>query len=126
MKCKECNRDIEDSKTVGAFYGVCDECYTKEKSNCDDRKMPILDTSKVCYHEEITKLKEEQNELFEALYNFPSTIEEKEHVIEEFYDNIQAALNCLDKIGLLDMLEEGRKTHIKKMLGRGWKFKRMI
>ena len=126
-KCKECNREIENSVTVGPFYGVCDECYLKEKKEeCTNKQMPILDTSKVCYYDEVIKLKEEQNELYEALINFPSTIKDKEHVIEEFYDNIQAALNCLDKIGLLDMLEEGRKTHIKKMLDRGWKFKRMI
>ena len=88
--------------------------------------MPILDTSNVCLYDEFIKLKEEQNELFEALINWPRTQEEKEHVIEEFYDNIQAALNCLDKTGMLDMLEEGRKKHIKKMLDRGWKIKRMI
>ena len=70
MKCKECNRDIEDSKTVGAFYGVCDECYTKEKnncSNCNDRKMPILDTSKVCYYDEVIKLQAYLKEFTEAL-----------------------------------------------------------
>lgn len=130
MKCKECNKEIENFETKGPFYGVCDKCYLEEEKSCSegysDRKIPILDTSRICFYDELIKLREEQNELFEALNTYPHTIDQKEHVIEEFFDNVQAALNCLDKVGILDMLEEGRKTHIKKMLDRGWKIKRMI
>ena len=129
--CQECNREYENSQTVGEFYGVCDECYKGEykiKKN-KDYMLPLLDLSNIDITTEMIKVTEEQAEFIGAVAKFEAeggTDKDKEHIIEEFYDNIQASLGVLDKMGLIDLLEEGRIKHIAKLVDRGWKFKAML
>lgn len=130
--CKECNREYDNSQTVGDFFGVCDECYKEEYKKVEYNKyiMPLLEEiNKFTVTEQMMKVTEEQAEFIGAVAKFEAeggTDKDKEHIIEEFFDNIQASLGVLDKMGLIDLLEEGRIKHIAKLIDRGWKFKAML
>ncbi len=129
--CKECNREYENLQTVGDFFGVCDECYKGEYKikRHKDYMLPLLDLSGVNLTTEMIKVTEEQAEFIGAVAKFEAeggTNKDKEHIIEEFFDNIQASLGVLDKMGLIGLLEEGRIKHIAKLIDRGWKFKAML
>lgn len=133
-KCKECNREYEDPQTVGDFFGVCDECYKEEYKKIEYNKyiMPLLEgIDKFTVTEQMMKVTEEQAEFIGAVAKFEAEAEsgineEKEHIIEEFFDMIQASVGLLDKMGLIDKLEEGRIKHLAKLIDRGWEFKKMI
>lgn len=133
-KCKECNREYEDPQTVGDFFGVCDECYKEEYKKIEYNKyiMPLLEgIDKFTVTEQMIKVTEEQAEFIGAVAKFKAeaesgTNEEKKHIIEEFFDMIQASLGLLDKMGLINLLEEGRIKHIAKLIERGWEFKKML
>ena len=130
-KCKECNREYEDPQTVGDFFGICDECYKEEHKKIEYNKyiMPLLAENHLSTIEQMMKVTEEQAEFIGAVAKFEAesgTNEEKEHIIEEFFDMIQASLGLLDKMGLINLLEEGRIKHIAKLIERGWEFKKML
>ena len=92
--------------------------------------MPLLEgINKFTVTEQMMKVTEEQAEFIGAVAKFEAeggTDKDKEHIIEEFFDNIQASLGVLDKMGLIDLLEEGRIKHIAKLIDRGWEFKAML
>lgn len=130
-KCKECNREYEDPQTVGDFFVICDECYKEEYKKIEYNKyiMPLLAENYISTIEQMMKVTEEQAEFIGAVAKFEAesgTNEEKEHIIEEFFDMIQASLGLLDKMGLINLLEEGRIKHMAKLIERGWEFKKMI
>lgn len=131
-KCKECNREYEDPQTVGDFFGICDECYKEEYKKIEYNKyiMPLLEgIDKFTVTEQMMKVTEEQAEFIGVVAKFEAesgTNEEKEHIIEEFFDMIQASLGLLDKMGLINLLEEGRIKHLAKLIDRGWEFKKML
>jgi hypothetical protein len=130
-KCKECNREYEDPQTVGDFFEICDECYKEEYKKIEYNKyiMPLLAENHLSTIEQMMKVTEEQAEFIGAVAKFEAesgTNEEKEHIIEEFFDMIQASLGLLDKMGLINLLEEGRIKHIAKLIERGWEFKKML
>ena len=116
-KCKECNREYEDPQTVGDFFAICDECYKEEYKKIEYNKyiMPLLAENYISTIEQMMKVTEEQAEFIGAVAKFEAesgTNEEKEHIIEEFFDMIQASLGLLDKMGLINLLEEGRIKHM--------------
>ena len=91
--------------------------------------MPLLAENHLSTIEQMMKVTEEQAEFIGAVAKFEAesgTNEEKEHIIEEFFDMIQASLGLLDKMGLINLLEEGRIKHIAKLIERGWEFKKML
>lgn len=59
-----------------------------------------IDLSKVTIVSQYSKAVEEENEYHEALSNFIKQADTKEHVIEEFFDWIQAELGILYKRGI--------------------------
>ena len=70
--CKECNREYENSQTVGDFFGVCDECYKGEYKikRHKDYMLPLLDLSGVNLTTEMIKVTEEQAEFIGAVAKF--------------------------------------------------------
>ena len=76
---------------------------------------PILNISEIPLDEEINKLNEEVEEIIEAINNL-----DEENIIEEFYDVIQVMVNILNKLQLIDELNNGLDKHIKKIQKRNW------
>lgn len=78
-----------------------------------------IDLSKVTIVSQYSKAVEEENEYHEALSNFIKQADTKEHVIEEFFDWIQAELGILYKRGITAeevMLEYPK--HLEKIKNR--------
>ena len=70
--------------------------------------------------EQLYKITEEVNELDLALIKG-----DKVNAIEEFYDVIQVMVNILDKIDInTKEIESAYFKHHRKLLGRGWEFKK--
>lgn len=80
-----------------------------------------IDLSNVTFASEVNKYDEETNEFFEALHCFmySNTKEDKEHLIEEFWDTVQAELGLLDKLGITadEVMHEYHK-HLEKIKNR--------
>ncbi|CAG9702623.1 conserved hypothetical protein [Clostridium neonatale] len=80
-----------------------------------------IDLSNVTFAGEVNKYDEETNEFFEALHIFmySKTNENKEHLIEEFWDTVQAEIGLLDKLGItaLEVMQEYPK-HLEKIKNR--------
>lgn len=69
--------------------------------------------------EELNKLGEEVDEFLIAISN-----DDKENLIEEFYDVIQVMRNILDIKGISQKdIETSLNIHKYKLLNRGYKFK---
>lgn len=78
---------------------------------------PLHLNTTIC--EEKAKLTEEFNEFKQALIEG-----DEKHIIEEFYDMVQVAINLMDKqdIDITDIIR-GEGTHFLKMIERGHKIK---
>ena len=75
-----------------------------------------IDLSKVSIREQFKKVIEEHEELIDALDGLYKTEDTKEHVIEEYWDVVQAWLGVLDKYGInADEVMEGYSKHLKKL-----------
>lgn len=59
-----------------------------------------IDLSKLSMQEQCKKVEEERKELIDALNGFYIEEDTKEHVIEEYWDVVQAWLGVLDKYGI--------------------------
>ena len=82
-----------------------------ELKNIDLRKVSILKQYK--------KAIDEEDEYWRALNGFIVGIDTKEHVIEEFFDWIQAELGILEKIGITaDEVMAGYPNHLEKIKNR--------
>lgn len=78
-----------------------------------------IDLSKVSIREQYKKAAEEGNEYWRALNGFIRGIDTKEHVIEEFFDWIQAELGILEKRGITaDEVMAGYPKHLEKLKHR--------
>ena len=128
--CDKCRKEIKgkDIYIVEISTGVL---INKEFELCKicaeniDRSFPVLDTSDITFEEEMSKFDEEVKELKEAIELFTSNeLIPLDDVIEESYDVIQVVINLIDRLGLMDYMQEGLEKHIDKLKDRGWKFKR--
>ena len=78
-----------------------------------------IDLRKVSIREQYKKAAEEEDEYWEALNGFIRGIDTKEHVIEEFFDWIQAELGILEKRGITaDEVMEYYPKHLEKIKNR--------
>lgn len=107
---------------------ICDKCGA-EINSVDTFHFPILDTSCYEFKEELDKLKEETEELLEAIDIYRENNDEeialiaRDGVIEESYDVIQVIINILYRLQLLELMSNGLEKHIEKLNDRGWEFK---
>lgn len=78
---------------------------------------PLHLNTTIC--EEKAKLTEEFDEFKQALLE-----NDEKHIIEEFYDMVQVAINLMDKrnIDITDIIK-GENSHYLKMIERGYKIK---
>ena len=68
----------------------------------------------------LLKLDEEYEEFLSAI-----EFSDNENLLEEFYDVIQVMVNILDKVDINTKEVEGAYfKHHRKLLDRGWKFKK--
>ena len=68
----------------------------------------------------LLKLDEEYEEFFSSI-----EFDDNEGTLEEFYDVIQVMVNILDKVGITTKeIESAYFKHHRKLLGRGWEFKK--
>lgn len=82
-----------------------------ELKNIDLRKVSII--------EQFKKVIEETGELIDALDGFYTTEDVKEHVIEEFWDVVQAYLGVLDKYCIsANEVMAGYSNHLEKIKNR--------
>ena len=66
------------------------------------------------------KLDEEYEEFLSAV-----EFSDNENLLEEFYDVIQVMVNILDKVDInTKEIESGYFKHHRKLLDRGWEFKK--
>ena len=78
-----------------------------------------IDLENVTLKEQYKKAAEEEAEYWEALNGFIREIDTKEHVIEEFWDWVQAELGILHKRGITaDEVMEGYDNHLEKIKNR--------
>ena len=78
-----------------------------------------IDLSKVSMSEQTKKIIEERNELIDALNGFYIEEDVKEHVIEEFWDLVQAYLGILDMYCITaDEVMAGYPKHLEKIKHR--------
>ena len=88
---------------------------------CKNEKLGI-DKDVVTYNDISKLVEEESNELIEALQGT-----DIEHMAEEAFDNIQVSNDLLDKLNIMGLdLEHAINVHNMKLIGRGWKFKKML
>ena len=74
---------------------------------------------KVSLEDEIEKCIEEDSEFIAGVLK-----EDKENVIEEFWDSVQTKLNVMDIMGIsMKEINEGLHKHLDKMTRRGYTFK---
>lgn len=77
-------------------------------------KLYNIDLSTVSYKQQLEKIKEEDKEFKEAL-----TKNDDDHILEEFWDTVQARLGLLDKIGLdANRVMEYYPKHLEKIKNR--------
>ena len=82
-----------------------------ELKNIDLRKVSIL--------KQFKKVIEETGELIDALDGLYTTEDTKEHVIEEYWDLVQAWLGVLDKYCITaDEVMKGYSKHLEKIKNR--------
>ena len=68
----------------------------------------------------LLKLDEEYEEFFSSI-----EFADDDGTLEEFYDVIQVMVNILDKVGRTTKeIESAYFKHHRKLLGRGWEFKK--
>ena len=80
-----------------------------------------IDLSKVTLCSQIKKSQEEDCELWEAIQEFENnkTLINRNHVIEEFWDLVQAELGILQKRGITaDEVMAGYPKHLEKLKHR--------
>ncbi|AOR24313.1 hypothetical protein [Clostridium taeniosporum] len=87
-----------------------------------------IDLSGITFIEELNKVDEESKELQEALFVYmysninpqnENIKKAKHHVIEEFWDIVQANLGVLDKLGIkADEVMKGYSKHLAKLKDR--------
>ena len=78
-----------------------------------------IDLRKVSFQEQYEKTVEETNELTDALNGFYIEEDVKEHVIEEFWDVVQAYLGELDMYGIsAKEVMAGYPKHLEKIKNR--------
>ena len=74
---------------------------------------------KVSLEDEIEKCIEEDSEFIAGVLK-----EDRENIIEEFWDSVQAKINVMDMMGIpIKEINEGLHKHLDKMKSRGYKFK---
>lgn len=128
--CDKCRKEIKEKDIyivelskgilINKEFELCKDCAENI-----DRSFPVLDTSDITFEEEMSKFDEEVKELKEAIELFTSNeLIPLDDVIEESYDVIQVVINLIDRLGLMDYMQEGLEKHIDKLKDRGWKFKR--
>lgn len=72
------------------------------------------------FWEEIRKAKEEDKEFYEGVLK-----NDIPNALEEFHDTIQSKLQVLDMMGIkVEVVVKSQDKHYKKLLGRGWLFKK--
>ena len=122
--CDKCGKEVKrielrqievldaDGNIKKAGIHWCEDCVSKI-NEMNRVSFPILD-----------KLKEETEELLGAAIKYKTNeIVTIDNVIEESYDVIQVVVNIIDRLGLMDYMQEGLEKHIEKLKGRGWEFK---
>ena len=68
----------------------------------------------------LLKLDEEYDEFLSAI-----EFADDDNALEEFYDVIQVMVNILDKVDITTKeIESAYFKHHRKLLGRGWEFKK--
>lgn len=130
--CDKCRKEIKEEdkfkieiktykgELIKSDIDLCEKCAEE----LDKFNFPILDTSEIEFEIELEKLKEETEELLGAVIKYKTNeFELIDNVIEEGYDVIQVVVNIIDRLGLIDYMQEGLERHIEKLKGRGWKFK---
>ena len=133
--CDKCGKEVKrveirqievldaDGNMLKKGIHWCDNCVSKI-NEMNRVSFPILDTSGIAFEVELDKLKEETEELLGAVIKYKTNeFELIDNVIEEGYDVIQVVVNIIDRLGLIDYMQEGLERHIEKLKGRGWKFK---
>ena len=82
-------------------------------------KLKNIDLSTITIEKQYLKVSEEDFEYHTALHNFIGGEDTKEHVIEEFWDRMQADLGVLYKLGIsaYDVMLDYDK-HIEKIKNR--------
>ena len=75
-----------------------------------------IDLSTITIEKQYLKVSEEDFEYHTALHNFIGGEDTKEHVIEEFWDLVQAELGILQKRGITaDEVMAGYPKHLEKL-----------
>ncbi|MGF7059266.1 hypothetical protein [Brassicibacter mesophilus] len=94
-------------------------------------KLPVLQKDDK-WEEHMDKVEEESLELYDAIeaLSYYENITEKQllHIAEEALDNIEVCIGILDKLEKIDkrIVKKANANHIKKLLERGWKFKKLL
>ncbi|MFT8350065.1 hypothetical protein [Clostridium saccharoperbutylacetonicum] len=94
---------------------------TQNNSFKDGIYLKNIDLAGISELQQLRKIKEEEKELSEAYaeYQINPTIENKLHVIEEWWDKNQAELGLLEKEGITAKeVQAYYPTHLIKMLSR--------
>ncbi|MBE6050633.1 MAG: hypothetical protein E7214_08260 [Clostridium sp.] len=77
-------------------------------------KFENIDLSQVSNEDQIKKVLEEENEFWTAYRN-----KDKENLIEEFFDTLQAKLGLMHKAGITaEEVMEGYSKHLEKIKNR--------
>lgn len=90
----------------------CSYCNT----SCGNRSIELknIDLSKVVIEEQIDKVTEEESEFWQAYWN-----ENRENMIEEFFDVMQSMLGLMHKQGIsAEEVMEGYSKHLEKIKNR--------
>jgi galactokinase/mevalonate kinase-like predicted kinase len=93
--------------------------------------LPVLQKDD-SWGEHLDKQQEESEELREAIVKVAYLEEYNEknlqHIAEEALDNIEVCIGILDKLEQIDkrIVKKANANHIKKLLERGWKFKKLL
>lgn len=80
-----------------------------------------IDLNDITIIQEVNKYDEETKEFNEAFYEYTvhETIENKEHLIEEYFDVLQSMLGLLDKLGITAQeVMQGYPKHLEKIKDR--------
>lgn len=81
-------------------------------------KLTNIDLSKVKFEEQVAKVEEEQEEFEQALSGLNSDTQ-KDHIIEEFWDMVQANIGLLTFYGIgAERLMNGYPKHLDKLINR--------
>ena len=77
-------------------------------------KLTNIDLSNVTFLQQLEKIEEEDTEFIRAIMG-----EDNEHIIEEFWDTVQARLGLLEKIGIdANRVMEFYPKHLEKLKDR--------